>query len=536
MPSAPLAPISQSRKKQRTRHHTETSVSFDENKENDAPGFLPHPHLKTHHPVPEKEDDLPPIPFPLPATPANRISLDDLVGNTEDAFNRPAVATTPNDCVTWQHGPRSSDPASSYHTTQRSRKRARSSSPSSSQLEKLNHFSAQKDSLNLESMQKSLRTPQNDPAVELWNRYASGNGSKSIRQDSGVPGLAHMMPSSPQTPSTTDSREKSLRRVVSCGVQWPTTETKKRRTPPKSYSRVKNMFAASKKQILAHEMPKSGRVSLLLDRIQESLTKKPLDEVEDDAEGPSSSSPMPDEHSDLGILLNALPLDLPPPLHAAIAQNEERLNDATEHPQMPERSPFKNDSSSDYGGDEIDYELFEQVDFAATQAMAGAGIQKSPSKLEKKALKENIAPPKPPWTTCQAQVQQPSKTWISRNPEEPKLPKQVEEARRTAGVGEKDELSDDEYGLDDPDFASELEDLAVQVESQEKQYATIQPAVAVSEIAPQTTEKLPGVQVHVADEFDDPLDDEDWQDLAEGSIALQSASGVGSRSQVCGPR
>jgi hypothetical protein len=535
MPSAPLAPTSQSRKKQKIRHHTETSLSFDENKENDAPGLLPRPHLKTYHSASEKEDDLPPIPFPLPATPANRIPLDDLVGNTEDAFNRPAVATTPNDCVTWQHGSRSSDSESSYHTTQRSRKRARSSSPSSSQNEKSNHFSAQKDSLNLESIQKSLRTPQNDPAVDLWNRYASGTGSKSIRQDGGVPGLAHMMPSSPQTPSTTDSREKSLRRVVSCGVQWPTTETKKRRTPPKSYSRVKNMFAASKKQILSHEMPKSGRVSLLLDRIQESLTRKPLDEVEEDAEGPSSSSPMPDGHADLGNLPNSLPLDLPLP-PPTISQNENIFNDATEHSQMPEQSPFRNDLSSDYGDDEIDYELFEQAEFAATHAMAGAGIQKSPSKPERKATKETIAPLKPPWVTGHAQVQRPSKTSITRRPEEPKSPKQVEEARGAAEVGEKDELSDDEYGLDDPDFATELQDLAVQLESQDKQYASIQPAVAVSKIAPQTTDKLPGVQVHVADEFDDPLDDEDWQDLAEGNIVLQGASGVGSRSQVCGLR
>lgn len=535
MPSAPLAPTSQSRKKQKIRRHLETSVSFDENKENEDSGPPPHPQLKTYHSAPENEDGLPPIVFPFPATPANRISLDDLVGNTEDAFNRPAIATTPNDCVTWQHGPRSSDPSSSYHTTQRSRKRVRSSSPSSPQLEKSSHFSAQNDSLNLQLMQKTLRTPQNDPAVDLWNRYASGNGTKSVRPDGGVPGLAHLIPSSPQTPSTTDSREKSLRRVVSCGVQWPTTETKKRRTPPKSHSRVKNIFAASKKQILSHEMPRSGRVGLLLEKIQESMTKKPCDEVEEDAEWPSSSSPMPDGHADPGILPNAPVLDpLPPP--PAITPHKRIVSDISEQPKMLEQSPLIDGSSSDYGGDEIDYELFEQIEFAATQAMIGAGIQKSPSRPESKTPREAIAPPKPPWGNPQSQAHRPLKTTITTRLEEPKMTEEVEEATTTAGLEEKDEIADDEYGLNDADFAHELEDLAAQVESQDQQSAAIQPQVFTSKVALKSAEKLPAVQLDIPDEFDDPFNDEDWKNLAKESVVLQNSSGVGSRSQVCGPR
>ena len=533
MPSAPLGPTSQLRKKQKTYHHTELSVSFDDNKENRdsevLPG-LPPTHLKTYDSATEKDDGLPKVAFPYPATPANKIPLDDLVGNTEDAFNRPTAAATPNDCVTWQHGPRSSDSASSSHTTQRHYKRARSSSPSSSQLEKSNHFSAQKDFLNLESMQKSLRTPQNDPSVDLWNRYASGDISKSIHQESVVSGLARLLPSSPQTPSTADSREKSLRRVVSCGVQWPMTETKKRKTSPKTYGRVKDLFAASKRQILGQELPRSGRVSVLLDKIQESLSRKPSNEVDQDAEAPSSSSPIPDGDTETEAWRNRPEPDLPP--LPAIVQGDGMLGAEGATGEQAKGLSVRAESSSDYGGDDIDYELFEQVEFAATQAMANAAKQKTLSKLEGNIANEVIMPLKPPWVAPNAKPSQPPQSAFAPEHEQTNAKKEVEEAKDEA----KEEMSDDEYGLDDPDFADELGDLCAQYESQDKQDAPVKQSFDVTETTKQEIGQALTVQQISPDEFDDPFGDDVWKDIADGSIVSQKFDAVGSTSQVCGTR
>lgn len=535
MPSAPLAATSQSRKKQKTYHNTEKSLFFDENKENHGVPDLPPPLLKTYHSAPVNEEGLPLQVLPFPATPANRIPLDDLVGNTEDAFNRPTVATTPNDCVTWQHGPRSSDPSSSYHTTQRSGKRPRSSSPSSSHLEKSNHLSAQKDSLNMDGMQKSLRTPQNDPSIDLWTRYAGGNVSKSIGHNSALASLAHLLPSSPQTPSTTGSRGKSMRRVVSCGMEWPTTETKKRKTPPKSHARVKDIFAASKRRMFSPELPRSGRVGLLLEKIQESLSTKPVDDVEVDAEGPSSSSPIPLRTVHEQTLPNA-----PEPLlprARPVFEREETISTGTTATGLripTEESVLHDLSSSDYGGDDIDYDLAEQVEFVATQAIANTTrIQITPWKAEKEPLKYAIKPAAITPSNTNAAVKVPTMAARYANPAPIKPAKMEPELVAVKTV---DFSSDDEFGLDDPDFAEELGDLAAKYESQDQQCITVQQSGRVLDQAVKANEKATIILQGGSDEFDDPYDDDVWKDIAYGSIDPQTGGNVGSTSQVCGPR
>jgi hypothetical protein len=537
MPSAPLVPTSQSRKKQKIHHDTGKSRGFDENKENHGSETipdLPPPLLKTYRSAPVKDEDLPLPALPFPATPANRIPLDDLVGNTEDAFNRPTLATTPNDCVTWQDGPRSSDPSSSYHTTQRSRKRPRSSSPSS-QLEKSNHFSAQKDSLNMDSMQKSLRTPQNDPSVDLWTRYAGGNASKSIGQTSALSGLAHLLPSSPQTPSTTDSRGRSIRRVVSCGTEWPTTEAKKRKTPPKSHARVKDIFAASKKRMFSPELPRSGRVGLLLEKIQESFSTKPVEEAEDDAQGPSSSSPIPDGYADEETCTNA-PESLLPPARPVfkLEENLPAVKKAARQQSPAVGLLLHNASSSDYGGDEIDYDFVEQVEFAATQTISNiTKTQKTPSKPEKPPLKHAI---KPAIRPCNANTaQQASMMAANHSNHAPFVT--VNRAFGIAAVKVAEDSSDDEFGLDDVDFAEELGDLAAKYESQYQQARSIQQPARVPDQAVGANKKVVAIpQGDGSDEFDDPYDDDVWTDIANGSIDRQIIDSVGSTSQVRGAR
>ena len=70
---------------------------------------------------------------------------------------------------------------------------------------------------------------------------------------------------------------------------------------------------------------------------------------------------------------------------------------AGQHERPGELLPH-HDSSSDYGGDEIDYEFFEQVEFASTQAMKNAAkTQMTSSEQETKPPIQAIMPSKPPW-------------------------------------------------------------------------------------------------------------------------------------------
>src|ERR1700743_791330 len=143
MPSAPLAVSSQSSQNIKQFKFAETSAKTEADKENinsnlpllDSRGNHSGRIRHSSQTAESKKQSI------FPHTPASKIPLAALISNTEDAFNGAHFDTTPEDHVSWQHGPRSSDPASSERSTQRGKKRARSSSPaSSSQIEKSIHF------------------------------------------------------------------------------------------------------------------------------------------------------------------------------------------------------------------------------------------------------------------------------------------------------------------------------------------------------------------------------------------------------------
>ena len=248
-----------------------------------------------------------------PQTPASRIPLADLIGNTEDAWKCPLPVSTPLDYVHWESRLSSSEATGSQQQTQRGKKRARSSSPGSSQTDKRSLYSASKDVMDLQTMPKSTKTPQNDPAADLWSRYTSG-----INLETKNPSLfAHLSPSSPQTPDSNGSKDSALRRTASCGVAWPTSKSKKRRAEiVGQYDRARGVFAAAKQQILAPDLPKQSRVSLLVEKIQETLSRRDRDDVEE----PSSSSPLPDRCRASQILPDILE-------HEEDAQDQEQAHD-----------------------------------------------------------------------------------------------------------------------------------------------------------------------------------------------------------------
>ena len=492
MPSAPLAVSSQPRKKLKTSSQVDKSKDYSEDKENAL-------YLDGHAAVDEEadinvNDGLSIVDLPFPHTPAVRIPLEDLIGNTEDAFNCPPPLATPRDHVVWHNGPASSDISASVAGTQKSRKRAHSSSPQSSQVEQSTHFAGQGEVLDMTDIQKSLRTPNNDPTQELWNRYMSANVSRQANGEIILPSFTHLSPSSPQTPSTT-SKDINFRRTVSCGVEWPTSKPKRRKIDAEDvHNRTKNIFAASRRQILAQDLSKTSRVSLLVEKIQESLNQRP--QVDD---GPSSSSPLPDRHAHIMSQVSPTksPSKLRPPTEPAQALPDVA---AARAPAVP-----LNDESSEFGDDGLDVDFFESVEHDVSQVSMS------------NVPRDNVTV---------LNVDGPSSAGTSRNKRQqlskrrPSPIQQKQQVQRGSPTKANDEF-DDEFDGDDDTFATELEGLASKVESQDKTGPPLAAPPAASLDA-----------LHELDELEDAFDDDDdlWQDVANESSEAQPS--VGSKSQV----
>lgn len=469
MPSAPLGVSSQSRKRLKTAASGRKSQEDDENKENQD---------TENAPSLSEGELLPPHP---PHTPAVRIPIEDLIANTEDAFNCAPPVATPGDHVRWQSHPDSSNASLGAGATQRSRKRAHSSSPVSSQ-----QLSAQKDALNLDTLNKSLRTPNNDPTQDLWNRYTTANGHRPNANEPTLPAYSHLLPSSPQTPSTS-SKDSGLRRTHSCGVEWPTSKSKRRRID-EQHSRTKELFAASRKDILRRDLSNNTRVGLLLERIQESLAKKV-----DSPESPSSSSPLPDRRS------QALVSPTRPPGRIQGASRASQKSSP-----LKKSTPRDASFSSDFSDDVLDIEALECIEqvLAQTQAANGAAATA--------AIRVGAVPAKNAASQSHTTLRpfQNDGADASSQPHPPKNDKQADKPAPRAAL-DSDEFDDDD---DDEDFMNEMMDIAARYDSQPQAAETNQLAA----VPPTSQARTQSKHLETLDEFEDAFDDDDelWGDIA----------------------
>ena len=290
-----------------------------------------------------------------PQTPGNRIPLADLISNAEDSFNpAPGPEVTPVDHVIWQHIPASSNPDSSSQTPAgRRRKRRHSSSPPGSPS-KDNSKKSQKEPLDLQSIQALFKTPQHDLATELWNNYVDKNMVESS-EDLPAPRLANLLSSSPQTPiSGRSSRDSSgLRRSISCAAEWPTSRAKRRRNNRQDPNN-RGTFSRATSNVLDSGKRNASKINFLVDELARSL--KPAQPVSArppnssplrqrlDAERCRSSSPTVDRkgQGDTKLEREALP---------APAKNTYAIP-----------PPILEESSSDFGDDDIDQDLMDLAD------------------------------------------------------------------------------------------------------------------------------------------------------------------------------
>jgi DNA replication ATP-dependent helicase Dna2 len=274
---------------------------------------------------------------PPPSTPATRLPLADLLGNPDDTQKRKALGTiSPGEYVCWIPAPSPSG-SQSRVTPARKRKRAKSSSPIySSQNETSNFFP---EGVTPARPPQAHKTPQIDPAVDLWNRYANANDPK------GAVFSNQIQDTSPKSPATAGS-VSGLRRWASCGIEWPTSRSKRRKftsiidhRPPDD-------------QPHDQDEPRPSRVSELLERMKETLAR-PRESI---PQGPSSSSPLPEcgGTTDATSPLQRLaPLNQPPSRHVQSLVRPRTL-------QAAEPSQNSHKTSSDYGDIEVD--MFDALD------------------------------------------------------------------------------------------------------------------------------------------------------------------------------
>ena len=227
-----------------------------------------------------------------PQTPAGRLPLSELLASGEDP--RQHLNFTPIERVLWDNSPLSPD-APHLAAARKGRKRAYSSSPaSSSQNEVSNHFKREKKAIDIQGLQKALKTPKADPASDLWSRYTLNTGTAERRSPTAPAGerfTPFMNSSSPQTPGSHVQKDSGgLRRVLSC-IEWSTSAAKRRKL---FHNGIQRNSAAefSNNGGKGAQNPRMSRVSLLVEKVHDGLSKPIISQENDTSSDAGESSPL----------------------------------------------------------------------------------------------------------------------------------------------------------------------------------------------------------------------------------------------------
>ena len=367
---APIAASSHSRSKLKTFQYDETVdqprlMTTDADKENapreaekpEQPMIPPPQPLSQKSTTRESRD--------CPQTPVGRLPLSELLASGEDT-SRQHLNLTPVERVLWENSPMSStSPA-----TRRKRKRANSTSPaSSSQNETSTHFTDAKPAVDLHTMQRNLKTPKADPANDLWSRYSLNKEIALRRSPTAPPGLGYthlMHSSSPQTPASHSGRDGTgLRRALSC-IEWPTSMAKRRRLNNNSSQGDITKQNGDSDSV---ERSKISRVSFLVEKMHDDLSKSVTLLRKDTSSETSGSSPerapnqSPSEKSTLDYRESQIAID-------SVVNELSQTAVAPKH-NSPQRLVLsakdiadleKDAASSDFGDDDIDFDILESVD------------------------------------------------------------------------------------------------------------------------------------------------------------------------------
>ena len=312
-----------------------------------------------------------------PSTPATRLPLAVLVGNSDDRSKRATTHNiSPDEQLCWQmaQSPTSSNPTATP-APRRSKKRARSSSPPGPSQTESSTSLAANESFDLQNMQQILKTPQADPAAELWNRYTVNASNKGTPTTNKGIAFAHLINESSPHSSATAGSVSGLRRWASCGLEWPTSATKRRKTRGVFREDGEDVFGVrSTADEQPHGKSKLSKVGLLVERIQETLAKPPRQQA---LSLPSSSSPLP-ETGDFYEAPSASPLQRLAHEHMKDAEdfqppfNPKEPREPTTDNEHSSIEKEKSTSSSEFG--DVDMDMVEAIEIANYTADVSATV------------------------------------------------------------------------------------------------------------------------------------------------------------------
>ena len=317
----------------------------------------------------------------FPATPVGRVPLAELISNGEDTFDQLPLLT-PVERVLWNLSQSSMDIASNFATpfTTRGTKRARSSSLQSSPREdvaSLLRSPGNKAPFNTQSLQRSLLSPHADPAKDLWSRYSLHPESNQTPSKPPALSLSNLLhTSSPQTPAKSVNRldTSGLRRTLSCGMEWPTSAAKRRKIQ-KTLSQIgdHNMDISRDGTTRSCRDLKVSRVNFLLGKIHDGLAEN--QGVSIVARRPSSSPPALVQAQTMALASSPIEQSQGSPAHISSSDARTRPNTKIHtkldkfRGDLEQFEPFKdeamvmeNKASSDYGDDDFDEGLLDEVD------------------------------------------------------------------------------------------------------------------------------------------------------------------------------
>ena len=326
-----------------------------------------------------------------PQTPVGRLPLAELIANGEDLTQ--TLNFTPVERVLWGTSARSSDRGNSQETPLllRSRKRAYSSSLTSSSQKKriLRQLTGDQLSAQNHTQSKALKTPQGDPASDLWKRYSLDIKSHEKRSPTKVNDrslLQSMNSSSPQQPFREFNARDSagLRRSFSCSMEWPTSAAKRRKLQHDHSHQELSIGSAAAQQAVIRSQKSRSRLSLLVDKIHDDLARPPVDNVDDfsasaikslcskadepisdllgspeqpmrqDARTSSSIRTFRDQDENAIEILSHMTDEQ--------AQHSDNHSEQSERKGTREQAINEPDVGSDFGDDELDLEMLEALD------------------------------------------------------------------------------------------------------------------------------------------------------------------------------
>jgi DNA replication ATP-dependent helicase Dna2 len=219
--------------------------------------------------------------FPPPSTPATRLPLADLVGNVDDSSRHTAKpVASPEEQLFWRGSQPTTTPI-----LRRPMKRARSSSP----------VGPSQDDHRLDGPRPEWTTPQADPAMELWSRYTSNKGTPTANKSVA---FAHLINESSPRPAAAAGSVSGLRRWASCGIEFPASNRKRRRTQGVFQGDAdidEDMFTAipSSDSVMHGQQTKSNLADMV-QRMKESISNS---QMRNSSQSPLNSSPLPGNKS-----------------------------------------------------------------------------------------------------------------------------------------------------------------------------------------------------------------------------------------------